>query len=65
MPAYAIWLDGVTCSGKEEDLALCNRKHPDWGVVGRNCTHAQDAAVLCDGGETTVIILHNRLLARR
>ncbi|XP_028399560.1 scavenger receptor cysteine-rich type 1 protein M130-like [Dendronephthya gigantea] len=38
-----IWLDGVACTGKEQNMARC--LHRGWGVNG--CFHAQDVGVEC------------------
>ena len=39
-----VWLDGVRCSGREGDLALC--RHPGFGAPS-DCSHAEDVAVIC------------------
>ena len=41
-----IWLDRVTCTGNESTLARCG--HLGVGVT-RNCSHSEDAAILCTG----------------
>ena len=40
----SIWLDNVTCTGSESTLASCG--HLGVGVT-RDCTHSNDAAVIC------------------
>ena len=38
-----IWLDNVDCMGNEKNLVNCSL-----GIVGLNdCTHAEDAGVVC------------------
>lgn len=53
-----IWLDDLACAGNESNLGQC--LHNGWG--SHDCTHQQDAGVVCDidGGSTTKGI---RLLA--
>ena len=41
-----IWLDRVTCTGNESTLARCG--HLGVGIT-RNCSHFEDAAILCNG----------------
>ena len=40
-----IWLDNVDCSGNEDKLIDCRRNE----IVNQNCTHNNDAAVICGG----------------
>uniref|UniRef100_A0A3B1IXQ5 SRCR domain-containing protein n=1 Tax=Astyanax mexicanus TaxID=7994 RepID=A0A3B1IXQ5_ASTMX len=40
-----IWMDDVDCIGSESNLKHCIS--PGWGK--HNCTHTQDAAVICSG----------------
>ncbi|KFP04730.1 Deleted in malignant brain tumors 1 protein, partial [Calypte anna] len=40
-----IWLDDVTCSGTEDNLAKCPAR--SWGQ--NNCNHGEDAGVVCSG----------------
>jgi len=42
----SIWLDGVTCTGRESTLARCG--HLGVGVT-RTCSHSEDAGVRCRG----------------
>ncbi|XP_066487129.1 deleted in malignant brain tumors 1 protein-like isoform X2 [Tiliqua scincoides] len=41
-----IWLDGVRCSGTEPALSQCPAVK--WG--DHNCSHGEDAGVICSGG---------------
>ena len=38
-----IWLEGVGCSGEEQNLSSCSPQN--WGV--HNCNHSNDAGVEC------------------
>ena len=40
-----IWLEGVSCSGREQSIADC--PHPGWGE--HNCFHYEDVAIRCVG----------------
>ncbi|XP_064032270.1 LOW QUALITY PROTEIN: deleted in malignant brain tumors 1 protein-like [Pogoniulus pusillus] len=40
-----IWLDQVDCKGTEQVLSSCPAR--PWGIT--NCSHAQDAGVVCSG----------------
>ena len=40
-----IWLNGVECHGDEVQLDEC--EHLGWG--GHECTHFEDAGVICSG----------------
>ncbi|XP_009955617.1 PREDICTED: deleted in malignant brain tumors 1 protein-like [Leptosomus discolor] len=44
-----IWLDDVSCTGREETLTQC-RARP-WGQS--NCSHTEDAGVMCSDTSTT------------
>ena len=44
-----IWLDDVNCTGVESSLTQCAKS--DWGI--HDCTHQEDAAVLCPSGQST------------
>ena len=41
-----ILLHNVECSGREANLSEC--MHPEVNVIGQ-CTHADDAGVICEG----------------
>ena len=38
-----IWLDSVSCSGEESELAECH--HENWGV--NDCGHYEDVGIIC------------------
>ena len=45
-----IWLDNVDCTGSEATLASCGHL----GItISRNCSHSEDAGVICDGRQGT------------
>lgn len=46
-----IWLDDVTCTGTEKDIADC--KHQAWG--SNNCQHSEDVSVSCFAPPTTTV----------
>lgn len=39
-------LDGVKCSGSEDDIEQCI--HNEWNVNINDCDHTQDIAIECD-----------------
>lgn len=41
-----IWLDGINCTGSETAISKCPAK--PWG--SHDCTHSEDAGVICAGG---------------
>ena len=43
--AGPIWLDDVSCTGRETNLSECQAKA--WGI--HNCHHGEDAGVVCAG----------------
>ncbi|XP_054254406.1 deleted in malignant brain tumors 1 protein-like [Indicator indicator] len=45
-----IWLEQVSCQGTEEVLSSCPAQ--PWGVT--NCSHAEDAGVVCSGERSSV-----------
>uniref|UniRef100_A0A8C8AMT9 Soluble scavenger receptor cysteine-rich domain-containing protein SSC5D n=1 Tax=Otus sunia TaxID=257818 RepID=A0A8C8AMT9_9STRI len=45
-----IWLDDVSCTGKETDFFECPAKM--WG--SHNCHHGEDAGVVCSGNSTSI-----------
>jgi len=48
-----IWLDDVSCSGTETDIALC--PHNGWG--NHNCGHDEDVSVRCTVSGMTCYLL--------
>lgn len=48
-----IWLDNLACNGNETNLGQC--LHNGWG--NHDCTHKQDAGVVCDKGNVTNLSL--------
>ena len=42
-----IWLSKVSCTGSESELAECRHG----GLGGHDCSHDEDAGVVCDGGK--------------
>ena len=48
-----IWIDDLTCSGTESNIAFC--RHSNFGV--HNCDHSEDAGVYCPSQLTTIILL--------
>ena len=43
-----IWLDNVSCTGRETNISEC--RHPGFGI--QNCAHNKDAGVQCQAGIT-------------
>ncbi|XP_053120391.1 deleted in malignant brain tumors 1 protein-like [Hemicordylus capensis] len=55
--AGRIWLDNVQCTGTESTLSQCPAR--PWGE--HDCSHGEDAGVVCSGSITTEIRLVNGL----
>ncbi|XP_075301986.1 scavenger receptor cysteine-rich domain-containing protein DMBT1 isoform X3 [Opisthocomus hoazin] len=47
--AGPIWLDDVSCTGRETNLSECQAKA--WGI--HNCHHGEDAGVVCAAGNSS------------
>ena len=47
-----IWLDGVDCTGTENDITECS--HNSWG--NHDCGHHEDAGVVCLTGKLFMTI---------
>ena len=45
--SFQIWLSDLQCSGEESNIALCDSR--GWG--SHDCSHDQDAAVVCSNAE--------------
>ena len=59
------WLDDVNCQGYEVNMAGCF--HNGWGV--HDCTHSEDASVICRKGKTfckscTLSLSHNLIIRK-
>ena len=48
-----IWLDDVNCQGNESSIESCS--HNGWNV--NNCSHHQDASVICLSKYDNVVFL--------
>ena len=53
-----IFLDSVICTGSETRLADC----PQQGIASHDCSHYEDAGVICPGGYTNKCTHSHRML---
>ena len=52
-----IFLDSVVCMGDESSLAECQHQ----GVASHDCSHSEDAGVVCPGEICMCVCLHTHL----